>query len=223
MIRYARAHRAFAICLAALAGYVDAVGFMALGGFFVSFMSGNSTRLSVGLAHRSHDAVVAGGLIACFVTGVFLGSVAGRLTDRRRPMVILILVSGLLAGGASLAVAGWMNMALTLVAMGMGAENTIFERDGEVSVGVTYMTGTLVKVGQRAAGALFGEDRLGWLPYLLLWLGLVGGAVFGAFCFPRLGLQALWIAAAAGLGLALVGARLDLTSDWGGNPPTAGP
>jgi len=55
---------------------------------------------------------------------------------------------------------------------------------------VTYMTGTLVKLGQRAAGAVFGEDRLGWLPYLLLWLGLVGGA---------------------GLGLALISTRLDLT------------
>lgn len=30
-------------------GYVDAVGFMMTGGFFVSFMSGNSTRLAVGL------------------------------------------------------------------------------------------------------------------------------------------------------------------------------
>lgn len=39
-----------AATLSALAGYVDAVGFMTLGGFFVSFMSGNSTRLGVGLS-----------------------------------------------------------------------------------------------------------------------------------------------------------------------------
>ncbi len=36
-----------AACLSALAGFVDAVGFMYLGGYFISFMSGNSTRLSV--------------------------------------------------------------------------------------------------------------------------------------------------------------------------------
>lgn len=48
-----------AIALAALAGYVDAIGFLRLGGFFVSFMSGNSTRLAVGIASRSADALIA--------------------------------------------------------------------------------------------------------------------------------------------------------------------
>lgn len=212
MIRYARPLRAFAVCLAILAGYVDAIGFMALGGFFVSFMSGNSTRFSVGLAAHSRDAMVAASLIGCFVSGVFLGSVVGRLAGGRRPTVILILVSGLLACGALLAIGGSARVAFGLVAMAMGAENTIFERDGEVSVGVTYMTGALVKLGQRTAGALFGDDRLGWLPYLLLWLGLVGGAIVGAGCYAWIGLQALWIAVAVGLGLALVGLRLDPNS-----------
>jgi len=41
---------ALACALSALAGYVDAIGFLHLGGLFVSFMSGNSTRLGVSLA-----------------------------------------------------------------------------------------------------------------------------------------------------------------------------
>jgi uncharacterized membrane protein YoaK (UPF0700 family) len=211
VIRYGRPLRVFAICLSALAGYVDAVGFLALGAFFVSFMSGNSTRLSVGLASHHHDAAIAGGLIASFVSGVFLGSAAGRFARQRRTTAILILVSALLVAGATLAVAGLRPVALALVAMAMGAENNVFEREGEVSVGVTYMTGTLVKLGQRAAGAVFGEDPLGWLPYLLLWLGLVSGAFLGAAVYPWLGLQALWIAAVAALMLALITTRLDLT------------
>ncbi|MDM8353607.1 DUF1275 family protein, partial [Brevundimonas diminuta] len=36
--------------LAGLAGYVDSLGFLHLGGVFVSFMSGNTTRLAVNLA-----------------------------------------------------------------------------------------------------------------------------------------------------------------------------
>ena len=57
------------------------------------------------------------------------------------------------------------------MALAMGAENAVFERDGKVSIGLTYMTGTLVKVGQRLTGALFGGDRFAWAPYPLLWRG----------------------------------------------------
>lgn len=41
MIRYDRRLKLMAACLSALAGYVDAIGFIKLGGFFISFMSGN--------------------------------------------------------------------------------------------------------------------------------------------------------------------------------------
>jgi uncharacterized membrane protein YoaK (UPF0700 family) len=47
-----------AFCLSALAGCVDAIGFLELGGHFVSFMSGNSTRLSVSLAGGDHQAAL---------------------------------------------------------------------------------------------------------------------------------------------------------------------
>ena len=53
MTRYDSRRWFLAACLAALAGYVDAIGFLKLGGLFVSFMSGNSTRLAVGLAELS--------------------------------------------------------------------------------------------------------------------------------------------------------------------------
>lgn len=209
MIRYERSLRVFAVCLSALAGYVDAVGFLSLGGFFISFMSGNSTRLAVGLSGASQGATVAGGLIASFVAGVVAGALLGRIARRHRPAVILVLVAGLLALGSICAALGWQPVAVSLMAMAMGAENTLFEREGEVSVGLTYMTGTLVKLGQRLAAALSGGDRLGWLPYLVLWAGLVGGAIVGGTLYPRLGLQALWLAVAAALSLAVVGARLE--------------
>src|ERR1700743_3077870 len=97
MIRYERRVRAFAVSLAVLAGYVDALGFLKLNGFFVSFMSGNSTRLGVGLAHGPADAAIAGTLIASFVGGVVLGTPPGHFCKTSRGPAVLFLVASLLA------------------------------------------------------------------------------------------------------------------------------
>ena len=208
MNRYDHRLRLFAAALAALAGFVDAIGFLTLGGFFVSFMSGNSTRLAVGLARGTSSAAVAGGVIAVFVAGVVLGSLAGRYAGRRRRVAVLALVAALLTIAATLGHARLTLAAAALMALAMGAENAVFEQDGEVHIGLTYMTGTLVKLGQRLAAALTGGARWAWLPYLLLWAGLVAGAVAGAAVYPLLGLRALWLAAAAAAAFAGLAAVL---------------
>ena len=208
MTRFDRRTRLLAACLSALAGYVDALGYLRLGGFFVSFMSGNSTRLGVGLAQWSSNAALAGGLIATFVAGVFIGSLAGAAVGARRRPVVLVLVSLLLAIGAALHLAAHEVSAIVAMALAMGAENAVFEEDGEVRIGLTYMTGTLVKVGQRFAAAATGGDRLAWAPYLLLWAGLVLGGVAGASVYPFLGLGALWLGSAAAAIFAIAAAFL---------------
>jgi len=201
MLRHRKRDIAIAVGASALAGYVDAIGFLSLGGFFVSFMSGNSTRLAVGIAGVPAEALIAARLIACFVLGVVLGTLAGAAARRMRRPVVLALVAGLLAAAALLDAVD-LHVAMMFVAAAMGAENTTFERDGEVSIGLTYMTGTLVKLGQRLAGAIMGGPRIAWLPYLLLWMGLVTGAVIGASAWPVLGLASLWAGVAGALLLA---------------------
>lgn len=211
MIRQDRRARLFAMGLSALAGYVDAVGFMALGGFFVSFMSGNTTRMAVAVVDQGDQAVRAGSLIALFVGGVVLGSLVGRIA-RPRQTLVLLLVAGLLCLAAIAGALDWPVVAGAGMALAMGAENAVFERDGEVQIGLTYMTGTLVKMGQRMAGAILGEARWDWWPYALLWIGLASGAVVGALCYDAIGLGALWIAAA----FALLAAMAAAVFDWGG-------
>lgn len=196
MHRYARSHIVLAIGASALAGYVDAIGFLSLEGFFVSFMSGNTTRLAVGVAGIPAEALVAGRLILAFLGGVILGSLIGRLGGWRRQPMILLLVALLIALGAVAGAWGAPAIATMLVAAAMGAENTTFERDGEVAIGLTYMTGTLVKLGQRIARALSGGPKMDWAPYALLWLGLASGAITGAMLWPHMGLGGLWLAAA---------------------------
>src|SRR6266404_5537224 len=86
-----RRNVALACALSALAGYVDAIGFLHLGGLFVAFMSGNSTRMGVSLAQGQWvTAAQALGLIALFVTGAAVGSliVLGRGANRQ-PRLLL--------------------------------------------------------------------------------------------------------------------------------------
>jgi uncharacterized membrane protein YoaK (UPF0700 family) len=191
-----------ACALSALAGYVDGIGFLHLGGLFVSFMSGNSTRMGVSLAQGNWlNAIEALGLIALFVTGAAAGSliVLGRGINRQ-PRVLL--AEALLLVAAALCHAfGLSNVAVAAIVLAMGLENAVFQIDGGAGLGLTYITGALVKVGQLAAVALTGGDRWGWAPNLLLWAALVAGSACGALAYHWLNLAAIWFAAAAALAL----------------------
>jgi uncharacterized membrane protein YoaK (UPF0700 family) len=199
--------RLVAVLLCALAGYIDAVGFIALGGFFVSFMSGNSTRLGVGLARDWGAAAEAAGLILTFVAGVVIGALVWQRTRSRA--AVPTLVAALLFLAALTGVLGWTPLATVLMGLAMGAENILFSQEGEVRVGLTYMTGTLVKIGQRVAATILGGDPFAWAPFLLLWVGLVAGGALGALAYQALGMHALWFAAAAAALVAAFVARID--------------
>ena len=90
-----------ACALSALAGYVDGLGFLYLGGLFVSFMSGNSTRMGVDLARGHLDAAAeALGLIALFVVGAACGSLIVRIRSRYCQCWILLIEGALLVAAA---------------------------------------------------------------------------------------------------------------------------
>lgn len=199
MNRLDRNARLLATGFAAMAGMVDAIGFMASGGFFLSFMSGNSTRLSVGIVESAPYIGLVAALLASFVGGVVAGSLVGRQTTfgpHNRQAIILTGISLLLFAAPIVADTGLLPVALCFAAFCMGMENTLFEREGSVSFGLTYMTGALVKIGQGIATLISGGARLEWLPYVLLWLGLASGAMIGALMFGAFGLKSLWLPAA---------------------------
>jgi uncharacterized membrane protein YoaK (UPF0700 family) len=207
-----RGNIALACALSALAGYVDGIGFLHLGGLFVSFMSGNSTRMGVSLAegHWS-NAAEALGLVALFVAGAAAGSliVLGR-GAHRQPWVLL--AEALLLAAAALCYAfGLSNVAIAAIVLAMGLENAVFQIDGGAGLGLTYVTGALVKVGQLVASALSGGARWGWAPNLLLWAALVTGSLCGALAYHWINLAAIWFAAGVALALsAIVAATIHL-------------
>lgn len=201
MLRYERPLVGVAICLAALAGFVDAIGFLQLGGFFVSFMSGNMTRLGVGLATDNGQARLAAHLVLSFVGGAMGATLIAHATPRWRKPAVLGAVTLLLLAAVSAHYLAMDHAALLLIAGAMGAENGVFQREGEVSIGLTYMTGTIVRFSQRVALACVGGDRWGWVPHLLLWGSFLTGVIGGARAYLSLGLDALWIAIIASAGL----------------------
>ena len=191
-----------ACALTALAGYVDGIGFLHLGGLFVSFMSGNSTRMGVSLAAGEwRPSLEALGLIALFVAGATAGSLIVLGPGTRRQALVLLAEAVLLAAAALCYSLGLSNIAVSAIVMAMGLENAVFQADGGAGLGLTYMTGALVKVGQLLATALKGGSRFGWVPNFLLWAAMVVGAVIGGLAYHWINLAAIWFAAAGALAL----------------------
>ncbi|MEN2792017.1 DUF1275 family protein [Sphingomonas oligophenolica] len=212
MQRYQPPMIALAVCLAALAGFVDALAYSSLGGFFASFMSGNTTRLGVAVAAAHYDEVrMAGALILSFVAGAMVATVISRRWPQHPQAAVMIAVTLLLAAAAMLARLYPGSQALLLLAVAMGAECG-------VGIGVTYMSWTLVRMGQTLAGTLMGDsDRWAWLRHLLLWLAFLLGAVTGGRCHGAFGAGALWLAAGAAGVIAIAVATI------GGGPRKPGP
>lgn len=195
MHRYDSHRRALAIAAAALAGMVDAAGFLAADGYFVSFMSGNTTRLGVNLVEQPTRALVPALLIIGFVIGVCGGALLAARAGTRRKLAVLGGVTGLLLLAATANASGHFTVTLALLVLAMGALNNTFQRDGEVAVGLTYMTGALVRLGQGLAARLSGQPARGWGDWGLLWLGLACGAALGAAGWTYLPALVLWLAA----------------------------
>lgn len=202
-----QSRRRLAFALAALAGFVDASGYLSADRYFVSFMSGNTTRLGVELARDPAAALVPLLLLASFVLGVFGGALLCARHDGRHKPVLLRLVALLLALAAISDARQMVLAALALLALAMGALNNSFQRDGQVSVGLTYMTGALVRMAQGLAARITGSGGEGWGDWLRLWLALSCGAMLGALAFLRLHTGVFWLAALLALGLAAITRR----------------
>lgn len=201
-----------ALGMAGLAGYTDAIGFRAANGYFVSFMSGNTTRLAVDLVAQPSNAWVPAGLIAGFVIGVAAGALVTDLAAARRKTALLSLVCALLIIAATGAAMGSAALLAGTMVLAMGALNNAFRRDGEVAVGVTYMTGAVVRLGQGLAARIGGRETGAARAAGLLWLSLGSGAVAGAMATQALGSAAPALAAVAAGLLALTAARIEARS-----------
>ncbi|MDN4544227.1 MULTISPECIES: YoaK family protein [unclassified Pseudomonas] len=186
--------------LSVLAGMTDAIGFMASGDF-VSFMSGNTTRMAVAISTGDLGLtlrlVI---LVATFVLGNALGIIVSRLGGRRALPLLLCIATLLCAAAAWPYDAQLPALLAAIIAMGM--LNAAVEQVNGLPVGLTYVTGALSRFGRGLGRWMLGERRDGWRVQLIPWAGMFAGAVLGAVLEHHLGLKALF---ASGLLAALLG------------------
>jgi uncharacterized membrane protein YoaK (UPF0700 family) len=167
------------------------------GGYFVSFMSGNSTRSGAELARGNFSAwAMATAPVIC-LSCVAAATLASNVPSVHRRGAVLSVFSFFLLAAALTALGPASFFTALLLSTSMGAINATYTRRGEVSVGLTYMTGELVNMGQHLAAALVGGPKWARLPYGALWIMITIGSFVGALVYLRLGLLGLWIAVAA--------------------------
>lgn len=196
--------------LSVLAGMTDAIGFMASGDF-VSFMSGNTTRLAVAISNGDLGLTLRLLIVvATFIAGNALGVIVSRMSGRRA-LPLLLSVAALLCVAATWPFDAQLPALLGAITA-MGMLNAAVEQVNGFPVGLTYVTGALSRFGRGLGRWMLGERRNGWRVQLIPWTGMLAGAVIGALLEQHLGLKALL---ASGLFSAILGfASLKIPRRW---------
>ncbi|MEW6144419.1 MAG: YoaK family protein [Thermodesulfobacteriota bacterium] len=193
-----------AVCLAAIAGYVDAYGFLTFS-TFVSFMSGNTTHAGIRLGEHTFPAALpAAAAIISFVAGVIAGTLLTSSSLRESRRVLYLTTAALLAIniGASHVASAIIYPGIAMLSFTMGMMNTALSRVGRQAVNITFVTGTLSQIGMHLALAAkrapLEDGEGGWDTHLrralmltLVWAGFLGGAILGGLATPRLGVWLL--------------------------------
>jgi uncharacterized membrane protein YoaK (UPF0700 family) len=151
--------------LAAIAGFVDAVGFNRLFGVFPSNQSGNVVFLGMAIGG---DSPASGWRCVVSIAGFAVGAAAGfalgpRLPPRRKGPVLLVGELVLLVAVSVLAspfdadelAGGFRGAALvTLGSVAMGLQTEAIRRVAGVGVTTTYQSGSVARIGETVSGAL---------------------------------------------------------------------
>jgi uncharacterized membrane protein YoaK (UPF0700 family) len=193
-----------AAALATIAGYVDAYGMITYG-VYVSFMSGNTTQTGYQAAEGAFGPASLTGLaILFFVVGSFAGALIVEFAGRYARRALYCVVSAALAAIVGLTQLGMLSGALATAAISvaMGVMNNALSRVGAQAVSLTFVTGSLSRVGSSLALAVRRaplRDAQGpWDTHLRralllarLWLGFLVGAFLSGAATPRYGVLAL--------------------------------
>lgn len=152
----ARGQERLAAGLAMTAGFVDAYGMITYN-TYLSFMSGNTTQTGYRNGQGDFAEAVPSALaIVFFVGGSFAGTLLAHSELRRTRQLVFGLVGASLALIIGFAQLNFLScrIHIAVVSFAMGAMNTALSRVGSQSVSLTFVTGTLSRLGMHLALAV---------------------------------------------------------------------
>lgn len=214
-----------AVLLAWIAGFIDALGYLALAQVFTSHMTGNAAAAGVHLAQAGwRQAALRGLAIPAFLVGVCIGALSERLASRWRWRMRLtpafIFEIALLAGFKtffprhSAVHPGSLHFfaLVWLLAAAMGVQSSTLRRAGGRRVQTTFVSGMLMRTGEEfVAWLLRRPSRRGRAPsgkprppqrhgrnallFGAIFLSFTAGAIMGGSGEENFGVSALLIPA----------------------------
>jgi uncharacterized membrane protein YoaK (UPF0700 family) len=206
-----------AVTLAAVAGFLDVVGYLTLAHLFTAHMTGNTSKLGVALGHGDLGAALPLALaLPLFATGIAAGTL---LVDARRASLPLLLQAALVA--AFMTIGGLAGRHGDTVAspypfyvleacatIGLGLQTAALTDIDGTTIRTSYVSGVLTNLTQGAVRRLRGVSERKPLALLatILFAYLVG-ATGGALTLRALSLWCLAIPLAVLLAVAWVRPR----------------
>jgi uncharacterized membrane protein YoaK (UPF0700 family) len=171
--------RAAGLCF--VAGYVDAIGYLQLGGVFAANMTGNSVLIAIAALQGEWKRVASYALtLAVF----FLGAVAGALlrhASRREALPLfaaaaLLLIDAVVSFGTPIR--------LALLAATMGLQGASVSRFGSTTLQTVVVTATIIRLADGCVGRLWPEANNPNIASIGInaasWIAYVVGAGAGA-------------------------------------------
>lgn len=166
--------------MTAVAGFVDAVGYLTLRHIFAANMSGNSIGMGMNFAQGQWmRAWERGWPILMFIVGLVIGSVLFELAKRqklKRMLFAAMLLEAILLGALLALGAIWFGLSpspeasegahflilAAAAAVAMGMQNASLRKVGALTIYTTFVTGTVTKFAEGAvAYAFWAGERIG--------------------------------------------------------------
>jgi uncharacterized membrane protein YoaK (UPF0700 family) len=194
-----------AACLAMIAGFVDAYGIINYN-TYLSFMSGNTTQTGYKIGQGKIAAVVPSALaIVFFLCGSFAGALLAHSAVRRSRRLVFVVVAASLALIFGLTHLGFLSggVHISVLSFAMGLSNTALSRVGAETVSLTFMTGTLSRLGVHLAMAVrrlpVPDSQGTWDTHMHralnlagIWAGFIAGALLSGAATPHFGVWVLF-------------------------------